>query len=139
MVIGDLGERNGCFLRGTAPGSTHDKTLAERTAYWVPADSELHQDTGFQAFAPAAVVIFRPIKQQPGGERSEAEREHHRVVSHIRVTVEHLWAGVKRVRIVKDWFRTTKPTVADRGMRIACGLHNLRQAVRHPAPLSATG
>lgn len=139
MVIGDLGERKVRFLSGTAPGSTHDKTLAERTEYRFPSDSELHQDTGFQAFAPAEVVIFQPIKKKPGVERSEEEREHNRLVSQIRVVVEHILAGVKRVRIVKDRFRNTKPRFADRVMFIACGLHNLRQSVRHPAPLSATG
>ena len=67
------------------------------------------------------------------------EREHNRVVSQIRVAVEHILAGVKRVRIVKERFRNTKPNFADRVMLIACGLHNLRQSVRLPAPLPATG
>jgi hypothetical protein len=138
VVVSDLGERKVRFLSGTAPGSVHDKTLAERTAYRFPSDSELHQDIGFQAFAPAEVVIFQPIKKQPGKERSEQEREHNRLVSQIRVAVEHILAGVKRVRIVKDRFRNTKPNFDDCVMLIACGLHNLRQSVRHPSSSSAT-
>ena len=117
----------------------HDKTLAERTALPFPADSELHQDSAFQAFAPAGVVIYQPIKKQPGKERTEEERQHNRIVSQIRVVVEHILAGVKRVRIVKDRFRNTKPRFADRVMLIACGLHNLRQTVRHPVPITTTG
>lgn len=66
-------------------------------------------------------------------------REHNCMVSQIRVAVEHILAGVKRVRIVKDRFRNTKPRFADRVMLIACGLHNLRQSVRHPGPLCPTG
>ena len=139
VVVGDLGERKVRFLSETAPGSVHDKTLAERTAYRFPADSELHQDTGVQAFAPAGVLIYQPSKKKPGQERSAEEREHNRLVSQIRVAVEHILAGVKRVRIVKDRFRNTKPRFADQVMLIACGLHNLRQSVRHPAPVPATG
>lgn len=134
VLVGDLGERKVRFLSETAPGSVYDKTLAERTAYRFPSDSELHQDSGFQAFAPAGVVIFQPRKKKPGTERTEDEREHNRVISQIRVTVEHILAGVKRGRIVKDRFRNTKPRFADNVMLIACGLHNLRQSVRHPAP-----
>jgi hypothetical protein len=48
------------------------------------------------------------------------------------VAIEHILAGVKRVRIVKERFRNTKANFADRVMLIACGLHNLRQSVRHP-------
>lgn len=46
--------------------------------------------------------------------------------------VEHVIAGVKRCRIVKDVLRLTKDGVSDRVMEIACSLHNLRVAVRHP-------
>jgi hypothetical protein len=120
------------FLSETAPGSVHDKTLAERTEFRFPSDSELHQDSAFQAFAPVGVVIYQPIKKKPGKERSAQEREHNRVVSQIRVAIEHILAGVKRVRIVKERFRNTKANFADRVMLIACGLHNLRQSVRHP-------
>jgi hypothetical protein len=55
-----------------------------------------------------------------------------RLVGQLRVAVEHVLAGIKRVRIVKDRFRNTKARFADRIMLIACGLHNLRQDIRHP-------
>ena len=139
VIVGDLGERKVRFLSATAPGSVHDKTLAERTELRFPPDSELHQDSALQAFAPAGVVIYQPIKKQPGKERTEEERQHNRIVSQIRATVEHILAGVKRVRIVKDRFRNTKPRCADWVMLIACGLHNLRQSLRHPPQVTASG
>ena len=49
--------------------------------------------------------------------------------------VEHVIAGVKRCRIVKDVLRLTKEGVADLVMEIACGLHNLRVSCRHPLPV----
>ena len=49
---------------------------------------------------------------------------HHRIAS-VRISVEHVSAGVKRCRIVKDVWRLTKTGISDMVMEIACGLHNL--------------
>ena len=49
--------------------------------------------------------------------------------------VEHVIAGVKRCRIVKDVLRLTKDGIADLVMEIACGLHNFRVSCRHPLPI----
>jgi hypothetical protein len=57
------------------------------------------------------------------------------MVSGVRVVVEHVIAGVKRCRIVKDVLRLMKPGISDLVMEIACGLHNLRVACRHPVPV----
>ena len=54
--------------------------------------------------------------------------------SSVRVVVEHVIAGVKRCRIVKDVLRLTTKGIADVVMEIACGLHNLRVSCRHPLP-----
>ena len=50
------------------------------------------------------------------------------------MVVEHVLAGVKRCRIVKDVFRLTTEGVSDLVMEIACGLHNLRVSCRYPLP-----
>ena len=55
--------------------------------------------------------------------------------SSMRVVVEHVLAGVKRCRIVKDVLRLTTADISDRVMEIACGLHNLRVSCRHPLPV----
>ena len=56
------------------------------------------------------------------------------LVSSVRIVVEHVIAGVKRCRIVKDVLRLTKAGMSDMVMEIACGLHNLRVSCRHPLP-----
>lgn len=48
--------------------------------------------------------------------------------------VEHVIAGIKRCRIIKDVFRLTKKGLSDVVMEIACALHNLRVSNRHPLP-----
>ncbi len=53
----------------------------------------------------------------------------------MRVVVEHVLAGVKRCRIVKDVLRLTTEGMSDVVMEIACGLHNLRVSCRHPLPV----
>ena len=66
---------------------------------------------------------------------SAGERLLNRLISSVRVVVEHVIAGVKRCRIVKDVLRLTKEDVSDLVMEIACGLHNLRVSCRHPLPV----
>ena len=56
------------------------------------------------------------------------------LIASVRIIVEHVIAGVKRCRIVKDVFRLTTDGMSDMVMEIACGLHNLRVSCRHPLP-----
>jgi hypothetical protein len=56
------------------------------------------------------------------------------LISSVRIIVEHVLAGVKRCRIVKDVWRLTKAGISDLVLEIACGLHNLRVSCRHPLP-----
>lgn len=57
-----------------------------------------------------------------------------RIIAGFRIRVEHVIAGVKRCRILKDTFRNRKDGFSDLVMEVACGLHNLRIASRHPQP-----
>jgi uncharacterized radical SAM superfamily protein len=56
-----------------------------------------------------------------------------RIFSSARVVVEHIIAGVKRCRIVKDVLRLTKKGISDCVMEIGCGLHNLRVSFWKPS------
>lgn len=56
------------------------------------------------------------------------------VIASVRIEVEHVIAGIKRCRIVKETLRLTKDGISDMVMEIACGLHNLRINQRHPLP-----
>jgi hypothetical protein len=56
------------------------------------------------------------------------------VIASVRIAVEHVIAGIKRCRIVKETLRLTKDGISDMVMEIACGLHNLRVSQRHPLP-----
>ena len=56
------------------------------------------------------------------------------LISSVRIIVEHVIAGVKRCRIVKEGLRLTTAGISDLVMEIAGGLHNLRVSCRHPLP-----
>ena len=66
---------------------------------------------------------------------SVAEKWLNSLISGVRVVVEHVIAGVKRCRIVRDVLRLTQEGMSDMVMEIACGLHNLRVSCRHPLPI----
>ena len=58
------------------------------------------------------------------------DKEINSLISKVRIMVEHVIAGVKRLRIVKEVFRNTKEKFDDLVMEIACGLHNFRTVAR---------
>jgi hypothetical protein len=50
------------YLSPTEPGQTHDKKMADNANITYPAATTLGQDSGFQGYQPAAVVITQPKK-----------------------------------------------------------------------------
>jgi DDE superfamily endonuclease len=102
------------------------KKLADASGYRVPTGSVLAQDTGFPGFRLAGVALLQPTKQPRGGELSYADKVRHRLMSRIRVRIEHAIGGVKRYRMVKDKLRNWKSGCRDLVFETCCGLHNFR-------------
>jgi len=123
------------YLGPTVVGKTHDKKAADEAAIVYPVKATLDKDTGFQGDEPPGVQTRQPKKKPKNKELSVAERGLNGLLSGVRIVVEHVIAGVKRCRIDKDVLRLTKQGIADLVMEIACGLHNLRVACRHPVPV----
>jgi len=122
------------YLGPTESGAKHDKKAADEAAIVYPANATLDQDTGFQGYAPAAVLVRQPKKKPRGQELSRADKFLNQIISSVRIEVEHVIAGIKRCRIVKDVLRLTTDGISDLVMEIACGLHNLRVSCRQPLP-----
>jgi hypothetical protein len=121
------------YVSETYPGRVHDKRICDLEEPVFPPEINLFQDTGFQGYHPPGVTIYQPKKKPKGRELTEAEKAENTLISSIRILVEHIIAGVKRCRIVKDVFRNTKAFFATQVMEIACGLHNFRTILRHHA------
>ncbi len=120
------------YLGPTLPGTIHDKKAADEAAIVYPPNATLDKDTGFQGYEPAGVLTRQPQKKPRGGELSLAAQVLNAVLSSGRVVVEHVIAGVKRCRIVKEVLRLTHEGSSDRVVEIACSLHNFRQSCRYP-------
>jgi len=60
-LVGDATQKV-VLLTETCEGKRHDKRVADETAYTVPKESTLYQDTGFQGFAMEGVTIKQPQK-----------------------------------------------------------------------------
>ena len=123
-------EKRVVYLGPTAPGSVHDKTLADESGLALPADALVLQDTGFQGYAAAGAQTYQPRKKPRGRELPAYSLAINQVISRVRVGVEHAICGVKRCRIVADTFRNLRAGFVDQAMEVACGLHNLRMAAR---------
>lgn len=121
-------------LSPTIAGRTHDKKAADQAEMPYPLHASLDKDTGFQGYEPEGVLSHQPKKKPKGQELSIGDRLLNRILSSTRIVVEHVIAGVKRCRTVKDVLRLTKAGLSDMVMEIACGLHNLRVSCRHPLP-----
>jgi hypothetical protein len=144
LVITDSARRVQ-YLSATYEGKKHDKAIADAESYTFPAHSTLYQDTGFQGYqphlpdqpdlsnattAPTLMQTLQPKKKPRGTELTADEKETNRVISAVRILVEHVINGVKRCRIVKDIFRNHRAEYDDLVMETACGLHNFRTSQR---------
>ena len=131
MILADESTRQVVYLSRTYPGQTHDKQMADQEAIHYPERTRLTKDMGFQGYEPLNVFTIQPRKQTRGSFLSLTDRLSNRLIASARIVVEHVIAGIKRCRIVKDVFRNTKPGFSDLVMQIACGLHNLRTDFRY--------
>lgn len=116
----------------TYEGKRHDKKIVDNEAPEIPEGIVLYKDTGFQGYEPEGVITIQPQKKPRGKELTPEQKEENRLISKVRVFVEHILSGVKRCRIVKDIFRNTVEDYDDLVMEVACGLHNFRVFCRQP-------
>jgi DDE superfamily endonuclease len=91
----------------TYVGKRHDKKMVDEENPTWPKDISLYTETGFQGYAPADIQTFQPQKKPKGKERSPEQRAQNRLSSSVRMVIDHIIAGMKRCRIVKDVFRNT--------------------------------
>lgn len=117
------------FLSETAPGSVHDKRLADTTPYPLPAGSQLLQDLGFQGFTLAGVEILQPTKKPRGHALTPEQQADNRAIARRRVRIEHVNSSVKRCHALKETIRMWKEGIRDMVMEIGCALHNFRVRV----------
>lgn len=130
LIINEF-QRQVAYLSQTYPGTLSDKKVADLEAIQYPMGCQLTKDRGFQAYEPVGVFTIQPKKQMRGQFLRLADQISNRLIAKDRIVIEHVIAGIKRCRIVKDIFRNTKPGFSDLVMLMACSLHNLRNRFRY--------
>ncbi|WP_239691444.1 transposase family protein [Hymenobacter lapidarius] len=128
------------YLSPTEGGRCHDKRLADEYALGLPTGSVLCQGLGLLGHAPAGVLMEMPHKKPPRGELTFAQLLYNRLLSLLRVVIEHAHRGIKRLRMVQDRVRLRGEWRRDTVMVVARGLHDLH--IRAPSaptrPINST-
>lgn len=119
------------YVSATVAGSMHDKALADEMELAFPADQGLLTDAGFQGYQPTGAELCQPVKKPRNGQLSDYDKMYNRLLASLRVKIEHVIAGIKRLRIVKDKIRLKTNEVRDKVFLIAAALHNLRSTHRN--------
>ena len=91
-LIGDVEERLVRYLSETYPGRIHDKRICDEEELVFPPDIGLFQDTGFQGYHPVGVHMYQPKKKPKGKELTPEEKAENKIISSIRILIEHIIA-----------------------------------------------
>jgi hypothetical protein len=98
--MGDLKTRKAHYVSQTYVGKRHDKKIVDEEHPTFPKDISLYKDTGFQGYEPEDVQTFQPQKKPQGKELTPEQRAQNRLISRVRIVIDHILAGIKRCRIV---------------------------------------
>jgi hypothetical protein len=116
------------FLSYSFTGSTHDKTIYDHLGIDV-GEVPFLLDLGFQGVDETGGTMV-PFKKPRGGKLGAVKKQLNKAMSSLRVKVEHAFAGLKRLRMIRDKIRI--PSYAKRQLivKIAAAIHNLRVEMR---------
>jgi hypothetical protein len=123
------------FLGRTFSGHTHDYSMLKQE---FPPDLDWFTDInvrvdlgylGIQADYPGdriAIPTKQPRKSQknPNPQLSEAQKVAHKVLSQVRIFIEHAIGGMKRYNILVHGFRNRKADFEDDAIGVCAGLWN---------------
>ena len=121
-----VGRRKVLWCSPTVPARKHDKAVADKARLRLPAPVDLLGDSGFEGLEAGAAGVVTPYKRRRGRKLHWRHRQFNRLLAGCRISVEHTFASVKRLRILRDEFRNRRIGMIDQVMVIGCMLHNYR-------------
>ena len=130
-MVGGLEDRQVKYLGATHEGKQHDKKIGDEEGTVFPDGIDRYRDTAYQGHEVPNVIVHQPKKKPRHGKLSDKDKAGNRLISSIRVVIEHILSGIKRCHVVKGVFRNTKEGYDDVAMELACGLHNYRSYCRN--------
>ncbi len=121
------------LLTPTKSGRRHDKRLADKAGIirMIPEDVTVFTDTGFQGIQtlhPNTLVPKKATKKNP---LTQTDKQNNRIISGLRIIVEHAIGGMKRFKAASDIYRNRIPNTDDLFSLLSAGLWNfhLQQAI----------
>jgi len=129
LIVG-VSDRIIKYLSKTCEGKKSDITLIKEEKIDYPKGVNLYQDKGFQGYHPKGVCIYQPEKKPKGQVLTDKQINKNRLISSVRIVVEHVISGIKRLRICKDVYRNLTDGYDDQVMLVSCGLYNFRSFLR---------
>lgn len=129
LVITD---QNGLILFSSQEykGKTHDKKMSEDVIMKID-ECYLLADLGFQGITEDYPSALLPFKKPKNKELTAEQKGINTLISQLRVKIEHAFAGVKRVKIMRNKIRLKTDKVRQMVGMIAMAIHNLRCKSRH--------
>lgn len=113
------------FVSNSYQGSIHDKTIWDQIQFDFGQLNVL-VDLGFVGAEKDHPNVILPYKKPKNKTLSSLQKDINRAIGSARVTVEHGFSGVKRLKIIRNKIRLKSYQVRDQVFKIAVALHNLR-------------
>ena len=113
------------FISESYMGSVHDKAIWDQIEINLK-DHNLLADLDFVGIEKDCQNAILPFKKPRGGELTQLQKQMNKAIGSARVSVEHAFSGVKRLKIVQNKIRLKSYHVRDQVFKIAAALHNLR-------------
>lgn len=125
IVVSDRNKKV-LLISSTRSARRHDKRMADKDLLFesIPKDIEIFVDTGFQGITQKHPNSFIPTKRSKGKSLTDEQKQWNKLISSIRVPVEHAIGGIKRYSAVTQTFRNKKQQLADAFILLAAGLWN---------------
>lgn len=114
------------ILTPTSKGSEHDKKQYDKNELdkQIPKEVTKWVDTGYKGIEHTTQNVIMPKKKTKNKKLTENEKEENRIISSIRVVVEHAIGGLKRLKSLTDKYRNKKPYTEDKLILVGAGIWN---------------
>ena len=122
------------FLSDSYEGKKHDKAIFDEL-HITETEEDLLADLGFWGADKTQANIVLPFKKPIGAELRQNLKIINQFIARARVIVEHAFAGIKRLKIIRNKIRLKGWSIKDQMMDIATALHNLRVLNRQIKPI----
>lgn len=119
------------FLSDSYEGRIHDKAIWDDLIV-ENFEQNMLVDLGFLGIDNTHPNAILPFKKPRNGTLTQAQKQINKVISQKRIRIEHAFAGLKCLKIIRNKIRLKSYDIRERIIRIATALHNLRIRFRQP-------